>query len=127
MQHSGFESFWESLKKKLFELHIFFTGILAGTHYNRAWIIHSILLEALERLLISRFIRERNITFSDEIKEYFAEGNCDGFYNSIVDMLSPLAAQVRIVKRKSANWWTRYNTTVLVNLSWPHIFVNNGS
>ena len=50
-------------------------GVFAGIQYNRAWIIHSTFSEALERLLMSRFIWERNITFSDKIKEYFAERN----------------------------------------------------
>lgn len=33
-------------------------GVLAGTHYNRAWTVHSVFAEALERLLFERFIAE---------------------------------------------------------------------
>ena len=50
---------------------------------------------------MSRFICERNITFSDEIKEYFAEGNCNVFDDSIVNMLSPLAIQCESYKEKA--------------------------
>ena len=35
-----------------------FKGVLAGTHYNRAWTVHSVFTEALERLLFERFITE---------------------------------------------------------------------
>ena len=40
-------------------------------------------LEALEGHLISRFIPQRNNTFSDEIRGWFVEGNCDTFDDSI--------------------------------------------
>ena len=78
-----------------------FTRVFAGAHCNRAWTIHSTFSEALERLLMSRFIWERNINFSNEIKDYLAEGNCDIFDNSMVDMLSPLSIQYESYKEKS--------------------------
>ena len=40
---------------------------------------------------MSRFIWERNITFPDEIKEYFAEGKYDAW--NVVEMFSPLSTQ----------------------------------
>ena len=33
-------------------------GILVGSHYNRAWTLHSVFSEALERLLLERFLNE---------------------------------------------------------------------
>ena len=33
-------------------------GVLAGSHYNRAWIVHSAFSEALERLLFERFLED---------------------------------------------------------------------
>ena len=33
-------------------------GVLAGSHYNRAWFVHEIYTEALERLLLTRFLVE---------------------------------------------------------------------
>ena len=50
---------------------------------------------------MSHFIRKRNISFSDEIKEYFAQGNCDAFDDSIVDRLRPLATQYESYKEKA--------------------------
>ena len=52
-----------------------------------------------------------NVTFSlgekyyllDEIKEYFVEGNCDAFDDSIADMLSSLATQYESYKEKARN------------------------
>ena len=49
-----------------------------------------------------------NVTFSlgerpyllDEIKEYFAEGNCHDFDDSIVDILNSLATQYELYKEK---------------------------
>ena len=31
-------------------------GVLAGSHYNRAWFVHGMYAEALERLLLTRFL-----------------------------------------------------------------------
>ena len=33
-------------------------GVLAGSHYNRAWLVHKIFAEALKRLLLTRFLAE---------------------------------------------------------------------
>ena len=38
--------------------------------------------------------------FLEEIKEYFAEGNCDAFDGSIFDMLSSVATQCESYKEK---------------------------
>jgi hypothetical protein len=34
-------------------------GVLSGSHYNRAWFVHEIFSEALERLLLTRFLVEK--------------------------------------------------------------------
>ena len=41
-------------------------GVWMGSHYNRAWTAHSAFSEALERLLIERFIFEYNIFISED-------------------------------------------------------------
>jgi len=40
-------------------------GVISGTQYNRAWFVHSIFSEALERLLLTRFLAEVRITIED--------------------------------------------------------------
>jgi len=34
-------------------------GVLAGSHYNRAWVIHEAFSESLERLLLRRFLFDK--------------------------------------------------------------------
>ena len=36
-------------------------GILSGSHYNQAWFVHNIMSEAMERLLLTRFMAEVSI------------------------------------------------------------------
>ena len=99
-----------------------FIGVFVGTHYSRAWTIHSTLSEARERLQMSRFIWERNITFPDEIKEYFAEGKYDAW--NVVEMFSPLSTQHGSYKEKTRSGELGKNATVLVNVSWSHVSKN---
>ena len=35
-------------------------GVLVGSHYKRAWAVHTVLSEALERMLLTRFLAEKN-------------------------------------------------------------------
>ena len=34
-------------------------GIIAGSHYNLSWYVHEVLSEALERILLTRFLAEK--------------------------------------------------------------------
>ena len=44
-------------------------GVLTGSHYNRCWAVHSAFAEALERLLLERFLTECDVS----IPETFAQ------------------------------------------------------
>ena len=44
-------------------------GVLSGSHYNRCWTVHSAFAEALERLLLERFLTECDVS----IPETFAQ------------------------------------------------------
>ena len=44
-------------------------GVLLGSHYNRCWTVHSAFAEALERLLLERFLSECDVS----IPETFAQ------------------------------------------------------
>ena len=44
-------------------------GVLLGSHYNRCWTVHSAFAEALERLLLERFLTECDVS----IPETFAQ------------------------------------------------------
>ena len=45
-------------------------AILSGSHYNRAWSIHLIIAEALERLLLGRFLVAKKSDIPDALAEY---------------------------------------------------------
>ena len=45
-------------------------AILSGSHYNRAWSIHLIITEALERLLLTRFLAEVKPDIPDAVADY---------------------------------------------------------
>ena len=42
-------------------------GVLCGSHYNRSWIIHNTVSEALERLLFLRFSGEQHYELPDDL------------------------------------------------------------
>jgi len=45
---------------------------LAGSHYNRAWFVHNIFAEALERLFLTRFLVTIKPTIPEELKDLAA-------------------------------------------------------
>jgi hypothetical protein len=44
-------------------------GVLAGSRYNRGWTVHNAFSEALERLLLQRFMYEKSATIPDSFYE----------------------------------------------------------
>ena len=52
-------------------------GVLAGSHYNRAWVVHTAFSEALERLLFERFLEEYNVT----LPQIFSQLTDDTYIN----------------------------------------------
>ena len=48
-------------------------GILCGSHYNRSWIIHNTVSEALERMLFLRFIGEQHRGLPDGLAQICAD------------------------------------------------------
>lgn len=53
-------------------------GVLAGSHYSRAWTVHSAFTKALERLLFERFIAESE----DEIPVLLHHASQEPFRNN---------------------------------------------
>ena len=50
-------------------------GVLAGSHYNRGWTVHNAMSEALERLLMSRFLNEKNPVVPESLVNLSADPN----------------------------------------------------
>ena len=50
-------------------------GVLSGSDYNSAWIVRNVVSEALERLLLTRFLTEvsgENIHWLKQLRSSFA-------------------------------------------------------
>ena len=65
-------------------------GVLAGSHYNRAWVIHDAFSESLERLLFRRFLFEEKpripaILRRTNLKIQELDDKSVGSLNSIID------------------------------------------
>ena len=45
-------------------------GVLAGSHYNRAWVVHLNVSEALERLMLTRFLVEVKPKLPNWLEDY---------------------------------------------------------
>ena len=43
--------------------------VIAGSHYNRSWYVHEMLSEALERILLTRFVAEKRQELPIELQE----------------------------------------------------------
>lgn len=48
-------------------------GVMNGTHYNRAWKIHEVMSEALERIVLKRFLHEVDPSISDDLIDLASE------------------------------------------------------
>lgn len=48
-------------------------GVMTGGHYNRAWRVHEVVHEALERSLLKRFINDTDPSISDELIDLASE------------------------------------------------------
>jgi len=48
-------------------------GVLCGSHYNRSWVVHNAVSEALERLLLFRFLGENNYQIPINLVEASAD------------------------------------------------------
>ena len=65
-------------------------GVLAGSHYNRCWIVYSPFYEALERLLFMRFIDDHHIQLPEDFKQ---TENVDFSIHNIIEKHNDLLAK----------------------------------
>ncbi|CAB3982425.1 Hypothetical predicted protein [Paramuricea clavata] len=75
--------------------------VLSGSHYNRAWIVHSAFSEALERLLFQIFLKENNIAIPD----YFYDACIDPIASCavITENASSLYSEYQAFKEEARN------------------------
>ena len=89
-------------------------GIINGSHYNRCWHVHNILSEALERMLITRFIVESNKEIPDTLAEishdlqkfsYSQMETCESFTQSYESYFQDV---LNGTIGKTATFWAQY-------------------
>ena len=78
-------------------------GVWMGSHYNRAWAVHSAFSEALERLLIERFIFEYNIFIPEDF--ITAAEVPQSFYEDIVSSNVALLSRYQEFKESIPRFW----------------------
>ena len=59
-------------------------GVFSGSLYNKAWFVHEIVSEALERLLMKRFLQEVKPEISENLNEIVTEPETRQFWRSTV-------------------------------------------
>ena len=116
--------FEKVFKKKLLELHLLFIGVLAG----RQGMDYSLnFFGSTTKVSNVRFSLGEKYYLLDEIKEYFAEGHCDAFDDSIVDMLSSLTTQYESYKEKTRSGELSKTPQYWLTYLDLRISTNNGS
>ena len=89
-------------------------GVINGSHYNRCWQVHNILSEALERMLITRFIVECNKEIPDTLAEISHDSRMFSYsqmetYESFTQSYESYFQDVLNGKiGKTATFWAQY-------------------
>ena len=87
---------------------------MKGSHYNRAWLVHNAVSEALKYLLMHRLFRELNIQFPSQLAELAAEP--DDFTQNVVNSNEKFIQQYEDFKGqtrhgmygKTPQYWLQY-------------------
>lgn len=90
-------------------------GVLKGSHYNRAWTVHRIMSESLERLLVKRFLHDVNpsipeelITFQDDPKPELVTETLLRSLDDLYDEYTKYRKSVREGQIGQTAQWMRY-------------------
>ena len=90
--------------------------MLAPSHYNRCWNVHNVLSEALERLLLTRFLAETKPTIPDKLLELSVEPNSNDVNEELFEASNQLHIKYEnykdLVRKgsigKTAQFWLNY-------------------
>lgn len=89
---------------------------MVGSHYNRCWIVYLIFWEALERLLLIRFLTEINPVIPDELLQLSADPENDKVSANLIEELQTLSNSYELFRKnarsgaigKTAQFWMLY-------------------
>ena len=98
-------------------------GVLAGSHYNRAWSVHRHMAEALERLLLKRFLLELEPAIPVNMMEYSLEPK-EALDQQLVDEVHSFSEQYGAYREKArtgsigktAQFWLLYMDLMKVQI-----------
>ena len=68
-------------------------GVLVGSHYKRAWAVHTVLSEALERMLLTRFLAEKKPNLPKALNNFTRDPTPDSVNNSLFESLTVILHQ----------------------------------
>ena len=68
-------------------------GVIAGSHYNRAWSVHSVFSEGLERLLLTRFLVEKKPRIPTVLRDYCANTKSTTIDSTFIQSSSKILQQ----------------------------------
>ena len=85
-------------------------GVLHDAHYNRGWIVHKAFSEALERLLLQRFLYYENIEPIPTFQQYGEDNSNErGDIHNVIGKYERYHSEVRSgEKGKKAQFWMFY-------------------
>ena len=91
-------------------------GVLVGSHYKRAWEVHTVLSEALERMLLTRFLAEKNPKLPTVLNDFTRDPTPDSVNNSLFESLTVILHQYEDYRdearcgnlEKTAQFWLLY-------------------
>ena len=91
-------------------------GVLVGSHFNRAWAVHTVLSEALERMLLTRFLAEKTPKLPTALNDFTRDPTPDSVNNSLFESLTVILDQYEDYRDearfgnlgKTAQFWLLY-------------------
>ena len=72
-------------------------GVLAGSHYNRAWAVHRVMSESFERLFMDRFLYERKPDIPDELTKLVVDPQLQNIYQPLRKAIDRLSEEYTVV------------------------------
>ena len=102
-------------------------GVLTGSHYNRCWIVHSVIGEALERLCLELFLKQGNAFPGPVQMRYEDLPTClelltnESKITAFIDKYKQFKVRIRNWEHeKTAQCWFVYYLDVLSNITQIH-------
>ena len=99
-------------------------GVLVGTYHNRAWVVHTVLSEALERMLLTRLLAVKKSELLKAMNDFTRDPTPDGVNNSLFESLTVILHQYKDYRDerrcgslgKTARFWLLYVDLSVIKL-----------